>query len=54
MKRLDEKLHRHQPARICVVKPSSLGDVVDAMPILGSSHVLAEFTRHVGRSPSVS
>jgi len=25
-----------QPARICVIKPSSLGDVVHAMPILGA------------------
>jgi len=31
---LSDRLHRLPPRRICIIKPSSLGDVVHALPIL--------------------
>jgi len=36
MNSLSEKAQGLQPARICIIKPSSLGDVIHALPILGA------------------
>ena len=30
------RLARLEPARVCIIKPSSLGDVVHALPILAA------------------
>ena len=36
--RLSVRLDALRPSRVCIIKPSSLGDVVHALPILAALH----------------
>jgi lipopolysaccharide heptosyltransferase I len=36
MKRSNDRLERIEPERVCIIKPSSMGDVIHAMPILSA------------------
>jgi lipopolysaccharide heptosyltransferase I len=42
---LAERLRQHPPRKICVIKPSSLGDVIHALPILPSLRKLFPTSR---------
>ena len=46
------RLARLEPARVCIIKPSSLGDVVHALPILAALRVAGQCPSGVGRGPA--